>query len=185
MTTAYLHLTDTDKPESQTAITASFVDENGKHIGGGGTTEIHTDDTLAGTGTTGNPLKLSDATSQKITKAGTLTADNLLNPAPTEIISGNFKGAQIMLDDSSKLYVLVKAGGGLSVSNDGPWSSVTAPAITALQAISTLAESASLSDVTAKVNEMLNAVKNATAANMANDAITDPGIGEPSIMDSE
>ena len=39
MTTTYVHLTDTDKPESQTAITASFVDENGKHvdIGGGGT----------------------------------------------------------------------------------------------------------------------------------------------------
>lgn len=60
MTTAYLHLTDTDKPKSQTAITASFVDENGKHvdIGGGGTTEIHTDNTLAGTGTTGNPLTI-------------------------------------------------------------------------------------------------------------------------------
>lgn len=39
MTTTYVRLTDTDKPESQTAITASFVDETGKHIdiGGGGT----------------------------------------------------------------------------------------------------------------------------------------------------
>lgn len=62
MTTTYVRLTDTDKPESQTAITASFVDETGKHIdiGGGGTSEIHTDATLAGTGTTDNPLKLSD-----------------------------------------------------------------------------------------------------------------------------
>lgn len=60
MPNIYAHISDGDAPKSQHVTEVSFVDENGKHvdIGGGGTTEIHTDATLAGTGTTDNPLKL-------------------------------------------------------------------------------------------------------------------------------
>ena len=103
MTNIYAHISDGDAPKSQHVTEVSFVDGNGKHvdIGGGGTTEIHTDATLAGTGTTGNPLKLSDDTNSKIAKAGTLTVDNIAfknnipessdNVTPLEICESFFR----------------------------------------------------------------------------------------------
>ena len=216
MTTSYLHLTDTDKPESQTAITASFVDENGKHIDiGGGTTVIHTDDTLAGTGTTDNPLKLSDATNQKIAKAVTIAEDNLLIKSNINISpsSSPFKDCAISKDSAGHLCVVAGSSSGLgfyhensidadvlvslsassstrgtvaigeNISVDSR-SKISVPAITAIKNISALAEDATLAEVVAKVNEILNAVKN-TVATVADEPITDPGLGEPSIMDSE
>lgn len=166
MTTTYVRLTDTDKPESQTAITASFVDETGKHIdiGGGGTTEIHTDATLAGTGTTDNPLKLSDDTNSKIAKAGTLTEDNLGN-------KGNFTTPYVTpvgvcKNSFGNLSVMFVNDKGLSRAAVGESTyALTVPAIPALAAISTLDSSAELTDVINKVNEILNAVKNAQAPN--------------------
>ena len=163
MTTTYVRLTDTDKPESQTAITASFVDETGKHIdiGGGGTTEIHTDATLAGTGTTDNPLKLSDDTNSKIAKAGTLTEDNLgfkRNNALTSVTP-----VEVCKNSSGNLSVLFEKNRGLSKQTlSGGVEALTVPAVTALAAISTLDSSAGLTDVINKVNEILNAVKNAS-----------------------
>lgn len=162
MTTTYVRLTDTDKPESQTAITASFVDETGKHIdiGGGGTTEIHTDATLAGTGTTGNPLKLSDDTNSKLAKAGTLTEDNL---GDTRHVSVSYvTPVGVCKNTSGYLSVLFVKNKGLSMQSvDGVIGALTVPAIPALAAISTLDSSAELTDVINKVNAILNAVKNA------------------------
>lgn len=164
MTTTYVRLTDTDKPESQTAITASFVDETGKHIdiGGGGTSEIHTDATLAGTGTTDNPLKLSDDTNSKIAKAGTLTEDNLrfknnvpdnvIPVTPVETCKNSFGNLSLMYVNNSGLAKELFSGG---------VEALMVPAIPALAAISTLDSSAELTDVINKVNEILNAVKNA------------------------
>ena len=164
MTTTYVRLTDTDKPESQTAITASFVDETGKHIdiGGGGTTEIHTDETLAGTGTTGNPLKLSDDTNSKIAKAGTLTEDNLgfKNNVPDGVISTT--PVEICKNSSGNLSLMFVNNRGLAkVTLSGGITALSVPAILALSAISTLDSSAELTDVINKVNDILNAVKNA------------------------
>lgn len=163
MTTTYVRLTDTDKPESQTAITASFVDETGKHIdiGGGGTSEIHTDATLAGTGTTGNPLKLSDDTNSKIAKAGTLTEDNLgyKNNIPTSSINTTPVG--VYKDSSGNLCVMYENNSGLSKQYlSGGVDALTVPAISALAEIITLDSSAGLTDVINKVNEILNVVKN-------------------------
>lgn len=164
MTTTYVHLTDTDKPESQTAITASFVDETGKHIdiGGGGTSEIHTDATLAGTGTTDNPLKLSDDTNSKIEKAGTLTEDNLgyKNNVPTSVIPAT--PVEVCKNSSGNLSLMFENNNGLSKQTlSGGVEALTVPAIPALAAISTLDSSAELTDVINKVNAILNAVKNA------------------------
>lgn len=164
MTTTYVRLTDTDKPESQTAITASFVDETGKHIdiGGGGTTEIHTDNPLAGSGTTDNPLKLSDDTKSKIAKAGTLTEDNLgyKNNVPTSSI--NVTPVEVYKNSSGNLSLMYENNRGLSKQVlSGGLEVLTVPAITALAEISTLDSSAELTDVINKVNEILNAVKNA------------------------
>lgn len=138
------------------------MDENGKHvdIGGGGTTEIHTDATLAGTGTTDNPLKLSDDTNSKIAKAGTLTEDNL-----------DFKD-NVTVSDVTPVGVCKNADGNLSLMfrNDrglskvmlsGGVEALAVPAIPAIRRISTLAKSAELTDVINKVNEILNAVKDA------------------------
>jgi hypothetical protein len=209
-----MRLTDTDKPESQTAITASFVDENGKHIGGGGTTEIHTDDTLAGTGTTDNPLKLSDTANSKIAKAGTVTEDNLFRSTNVQIPNASAdKKCRIVKDGSGYLCAIALSTSGVGAYHEDsldvdvlaciPASSVargtvsigenisvdsnakiSVPAITAIKNISTLEESATLTEVVAKVNEILNAVKN-TVATVSDEPITDPGLGEPSIMDSE
>lgn len=165
MTTTYVHLTDTDKPESQTAITASFVDETGKHIdiggGGGGTTEIHTDATLAGTGTTGNPLKLSDDTNSKIAKAGTLTEDNLGVKNNVDLSSVTSVG--VCKDSSGNLSLMFQNGYGMSKRIlSGGVEVITIPAISEIAArISTLDSSAELTDVINKINEILNAVKNA------------------------
>ena len=166
MTTTYVRLTDTDKPESQTAITASFVDETGKHIdiGGGGTTEIHTDATLAGTGTTGHPLKLSDDTNSKIAKAGTLTEDNL--GYKTNITVSNVTPLGVYKNSSGNLSLMFVNNKGLAKeAMFGGTYALTVPAIPALAAISTLDSSAELTDVVNKVNEILNAVKNAQAPN--------------------
>ena len=162
MTTTYVRLTDTDKPESQTAITASFVDETGKHIdiGGGGTTEIHTDATLAGTGTTNDPLKLSDGTNSKIAKAGTLTEDNL--ERKYNVTVSDVTPVEVCKDSSGKLSLMFVKNKGLS--RESVYGGITAfsvPAIPALAKISTLDSSAELTDVINKVNEILNAVKNA------------------------
>ena len=147
MTTTYVRLADTDKPESQTAITASFVDENGKHIdiGGGGTAEIHTDDTLAGTGTTGNPLKLSDATSQKIEKAETITEDNLLNNHNVDVSSGSveFSNCAISKDSRGHLCVIPSAFSGLGCYHD---SSMDADVLIARKATSTIRGTVSIGE---------------------------------------
>lgn len=198
MTTTYVRLTDTDKPESQTAITASFVDETGKHIdiGGGGTTEIHTDNTLAGHGTTGNPLKLSADTNSKIEKAGTITDDNLKTASPineTDVVcvaksnNGSLclkftpaSGLGVYTTPSSKLDSLyvrpasvsqrgtVTIGDNMSVDTSGR---ISVPAITSIKNIDVLSGAAVLTDVVNKVNEILNAVKTAAdtsaSANMA------------------
>ena len=161
MTTTYVHLTDTDKPESQTAITASFVDKDGKHIdiGGGGTSEIHTDDTLAGTGTTDNPLKLSDSTTQAIEHANTITEDNIKANGPIQIDRGYYGCSEVVIDYNNQLFVLSDVS--TIVAKEYFGSTVfTVPAITALKSIATLDSSASLTDVINKVNEILNAVKN-------------------------
>lgn len=208
MTTTYVRLTDTDKPESQTAITASFVDETGKHIdiGGGGTTEIHTDDTLAGNGTTSNPLKLSDTTNQKIEKAGTITEDNLKTVSPineTDVVcvakSNNGRlclkftptsGAGVYTDPSSKVdFLNIKAattsqrgtviiGDNMSVDGNGR---VSVPAITSIKNIGVLSGSAALEDVVNKVNEILNAVKSAQTTVVAMNSGTATGLGAQSI----
>lgn len=178
MTTAYLHLTDNDKPESQTAITASFVDKDGKHIdiGGGGTSEIHTDDTLAGTGTTGNPLKLSDNTNSNIAKAVTLTGDNLVNKDNIVISDSGCSAVRVIKTGTGYLSILVKDNNGIEIDNSfGAPTVISVPAIPALAAISTLAASASLSEVVAKVNEILNAVKNSNVLTKNSNVLTDLG----------
>lgn len=164
MTNLYAHISNGDAPKSQHVTEVSFVDENGKHvdIGGGGTSEIHTDATLAGTGTTGNPLKLSDDTNSKIAKAGTLTEDNLgyKNNIPTSSINTTPVG--VYKNSSGNLSVMYENNRGLSKQSlSGGVEALTVPAISALAAISTLDSSAELTDVINKVNEILNAVKNA------------------------
>lgn len=164
MTNIYAHLADGDAPKNQHITGVSFVDENGKHIdiGGGGTTEIHTDETLAGTGTTGNPLKLSDDTNSKIAKAGTLTEDNLgfKNNVPTSSINTTPVG--VYKDSSGNLSIMLENNRGLSKQMlSGGIEALTVPAIQALAAISPLDSSAELTDVINKVNKILNAVKNA------------------------
>lgn len=138
------------------------MDENGKHvdIGGGGAAEIHTDVTLAGTGTTDNPLKLSDDTNSKIAKAGTLTEDNLgyKNNIPPDVIPVNPVG--VFKDSSGNLSVMLVNHKGLSWGLlSGGVSALTVPAIVAVSEISTLDSSAELTDVINKVNEILQAVK--------------------------
>lgn len=178
MTTTYVRLTDTDKPESQTAITASFVDETGKHIdiGGGGTTEIHTDSTLAGTGTTNNPLKLSADTNSKLEKAGTLTEDNL--GYKNSITASNVTPLGIYKNSAGNLSLMYVTNKGLSKEIiSGSAYALTVPAIPALAAISTLDSSAELTDVINKVNEILNAVKNAQAPNNTAQALNNTVLG--------
>ena len=133
MTTTYVRLTDTDKPESQTAITASFVDENGKHIdiGGGGTA------------------------------AGTLTEDNL--EFKNNVTLSGVTPVGVCKNSDGNLSVMFANGYGLSKEIlSGGVEVLTVPAISAVAAtISTLDSSAELTDVINKVNEILNAVKNA------------------------
>lgn len=165
MTNIYAHISDGDAPKSQHVTEVSFVDENGKHvdIGGGGTTEIHTDSTLEGTGTTDNPLKLSDDTNSKIAKAGTLTKDNL--GYTDNINAPNITPLEVYKNSSGNLSLMFVNNKGLakkSIFNTpfGTTYALTVPAIPALAAISTLDSSAELTDVINKVNEILNAVKN-------------------------
>lgn len=162
MTNIYAHISNGDAPKSQQVTEVSFVDENGKHvdIGGGGTTEIHTDATLDGTGTTDNPLKLSDDTNSKIAKAGTLTEDNLGYKnnvtqsyiTPVGVYKNSYGNLSLMLMNNKGLSREPVVGGAYAL---------TVPAIPALAAISTLDSSAELTDVINKVNEILGAVKNA------------------------
>ena len=163
MTNIYAHISDGDAPKSQHVTEVSFVDENGKHvdIGGGGAAEIHTDATLDGTGTTDNPLKLSDDTNSKIEKAGTLTEDNL--GYKNTIASSNVTPVGVYKDSAGNLSLMVSKNRGLAkVTLSGGVEALTAPAIKALEAISTLDSSAELTDVINKVNEILNAVKDAS-----------------------
>lgn len=164
MTNIYAHISDGDAPKSQHVTEVSFVDETGKHIdiggGGGGTTEIHTDATLAGTGTTGNPLKLSDDTNSKLAKAGTLTEDNL--GYKDNVSASGVAQVEVCKNSSGNLSLMFNYTRGLSMEPVyGGTYALTAPAIPALAAISTLDSSAGLTDVINKVNEILNAVKNA------------------------
>lgn len=162
MTNIYAHISDGDAPKSQQVTEVSFVDENGKHvdIGGGGTTEIHTDATLDGTGTTDNPLKLSADINSKIAKAGTLTEDSLENPY--NVTSSDITPVQVCKDSDGYLSIMCLNHSGLACGRySGGVVSLWVPAIPALAAISTLDSSASLTDVITKVNEILNAVKNA------------------------
>jgi hypothetical protein len=152
-----------DAPKSQHVTEVSFVDENGKHvdIGGGGTTEIHTDATLAGTGTTDNPLKLSDDTNSKIAKAGTITEDNL--EFKNNVTLSDVTPVGVHKDSSGNLSILYRNNRGLAkVTLSGGITALSVPAIPALAAISKLDSSAGLTDVINKVNEILNAVKQAS-----------------------
>lgn len=160
MTNIYAHISDGDAPKSQHVTEVSFVDENGKHvdIGGGGTTEIHTDATLAGTGTTDNPLKLSDDTNSKIAKAGTLTEDNL--GFKNNVTLSNVTPVGVCKNSDGNLCLMFTNNSGLAKTTlSGGITALTVPAIRGLAAISTLDSSASLTDVVNKVNEILNAVK--------------------------
>ena len=162
MTNIYAHISNGDAPKSQHVTEVSFVDENGKHvdIGGGGTTEIHTDATLAGTGTTDNPLKLSADTNSKIAKAGTLTEDNLEHKI--NITSPDITPVEVCKNSDGNLSLMYLNGNGLAWGRySGGVGALMVPAIPALAAISTLDSSAELTDVINKVNEILNAVKHA------------------------
>ena len=163
MTNIYAHISNGDAPKSQHVTEVSFVDENGKHVdigGGGGTTEIHTDATLAGTGTTDDPLKLSDDTNSKIAKAGTLTEDNLAYK--NNVVTSGIDSVGVCKDAYGNLSLMYNKTRGLSKEAIfGNAYALTVPAIPALKAISTLDSSAELTDVINKVNEILNAVKNA------------------------
>lgn len=161
MTNIYAHMSNGDAPKSQHVTEVSFVDENGKHvdIGGGGTAEIHTDATLAGTGTTDNPLKLSDDTNSKIAKAGTLTEDNLVYKGNVTVSGISYVG--VCKDGFGYLGLMFVNNKGLGRESVTGGYALTVPAIPALAKISTLDSSAELTDVINKVNEILNAVKNA------------------------
>lgn len=163
MTNIYAHMSNGDAPKSQHVTEVSFVDENGKHvdIGGGGTTEIHTDATLDGTGTTDNPLKLSADTNSKIAKAGTLTEDNL--EFKNNVTLSDVTPVGVCKNSDGNLSVMFANGYGLSKEIlSGGVEALTVPSISAVVAtISTLDSSASLTDVVNKVNEILNAVKTA------------------------
>lgn len=164
MTNIYAHISDGDAPKSQHVTEVSFVDENGKHVdigGGGGAAEIHTDATLAGTGTTDNPLKLSDDTNSKIAKAGTLTEDNL--EYKNNVTVSNVTSVGVCKDSSGNLSLMFANGYGLGKQTlSGGIEALTVPGISAVAAtISVLDSSAELTDVINKVNEILNAVKNA------------------------
>ena len=160
MTNIYAHISNGDAPKSQHVTEVSFVDENGKHvdIGGGGTTEIHTDATLAGTGTTDNPLKLSDDTNSIIAKAGTLTEDNL--DFKNNVTLSNVTPAGVCKDSSGNLSLMFVNNKGLAKSTfSGGIEALTVPAISSIKNIDLLDSSAELTDVINKVNEILNAVK--------------------------
>ena len=204
MTNIYAHISNGDAPKSQHVTEVSFVDENGKHIdiGGGGTTEIHTDATLAGTGTTDNPLKLSDTTNQKIEKAGTITDDNLKTASPineTDVVcvakttNGRLclkftptSGISVYTDPNTKIDFLnmkpatasqrgtVSIGDNMSVDGNGR---ISVPAITSIKNIDLLSSSATLADVINKVNEILNAAKNAQALNNTAQALNNTALG--------
>lgn len=178
MTNIYAHISNGDAPKSQQVTEVSFVDENGKHvdIGGGGTTEIHTDTTLAGTGTDADPLKLSDDTNSKIAKAGTLTEDSL--GYKNNISVSNVTPLWVCRSPVGNLSIMFVNGKGLSSEHvTGGVSALTIPAIPALAAISTLDSSAKLTDVINKVNEILNAVKNAQAPNNTAQAPNNTALG--------
>lgn len=169
MTNIYAHISDGDAPKSQHVTEVSFVDENGKHvdIGGGGTTEVHTDATLAGTSTTGNPLRLSDDTNSQIAKAGTLTEDNLRlkTNVPSSIpvsMGGTIASVEVCKNSDGNLSLMFATNRGLKKDAfTGGITVLSVPAIEAVSEISTLDSSAALADVINKVNEILDEVKNA------------------------
>lgn len=165
MTNIYAHISDGDAPKSQHVTEVSFVDETGKHIdiGGGETTEIHPDATLAGTGTTDNPLKLSDDTNSKIAKAGTLTEDNLTHKDNVDIsYLTEITPVEVRKDSSGHLSLMYLNSAGLAkhLTSEGV-EALMVPAIGRLAKISTLDSSAELTAVINKINEILKTVKNA------------------------
>lgn len=133
MTNIYAHISNGDAPKSQQVTEVSFVDENGKHvdIGGGGTA------------------------------AGTLTEDNLefknnvtlSNVTPVGVCKNSDGNLSLMFVNNKRGLAKETLSGGITA--------LTVPAIPALAAISTLDSSAGLTDVINKVNEILNAVKDA------------------------
>lgn len=162
MTNIYAHISDGDAPKSQHVTEVSFVDENGKHvdIGGGGTTEIHTDVTLAGTGTIRDALRLSDETNRKIAEARTLTSNNIIDAS--NFSADDVTSVGVCKNLYGNLNIMFFNNKGLSKETvNGGVQALSVPAIPALAAISTLDSSAELADVINKVNEILNAVKNA------------------------
>lgn len=163
MTNIYAHISDGDAPKSQHVTEVSFVDENGKHvdIGGGGAAEIHTDVTLAGTGTIKDALRLSGETNSKIAKALTLNENNVVDAS--NVSASDVSSVRVCKNTYGKLILMFFNKKGLSMEavDGGAIYALTVPAIPALAAISTLDSSAELADVINKVNEILNAVKNA------------------------
>lgn len=133
MTNIYAHMSNGDAPKSQHVTEVSFVDENGKHvdIGGGGTA------------------------------AGTLTEDNL--EFKNNVTLSNVTPVGVCKNSDGNLSVMFANGYGLSKKIlSGGVEALTVPSISAVAAtISTLDSSAGLTDVINKVNEILNAVKNA------------------------
>lgn len=133
MTNIYAHISDGDAPKSQHVTEVSFVDENGKHvdIGGGGTA------------------------------SGTLTEDNL--EFKNNVTLSDVTPVGVCKNSDGNLSVMFANGYGLSKRIlPGGVEALTVPAISAVaETISTLDSSAGLTDVINKVNEILNAVKNA------------------------
>lgn len=100
-------------------------------------------------------------------KAGTLTEDNL--GVKNNITASNVTPLGIYKNSAGNLSLMFVNSKGLSKEAvSGSVYALTVPAIPALAAISTLDSSAELTDVINKVNEILNAVKNAQAPNNAN-----------------
>lgn len=132
MTNIYAHMSNGDAPKSQHVTEVSFVDENGKHVD------------IGGGGTT----------------AGTLTEDNL--EFKNNVTLSDVTPVGVCKDSSGNLSILYRNNRGLAkVVLSGGITALSVPAIPALAAISTLDSSAGLTDVINKVNEILNAVKNA------------------------
>ena len=132
MTNIYAHISNGDAPKTQHVTEVSFVDENGKHVD------------IGGGGTV----------------AGTLTEDNL--GFKNNVTLSNVTPVGVCKNSDGNLSVMFANDYGLAKTTlSGGITALSVPAIPALKAISTLDSSAELTDVIDKVNEILNAVKDA------------------------
>lgn len=132
MTNIYAHISDGDAPKSQQVTEVSFVDENGKHVD------------IGGGGTA----------------SGTLTEDNL--EFKNNVTLSDVTPVGVCKNSDGNLSVMFANGYGLAkVLLSGGITALSVPAIAAIKNVTTLDSSASLTDVVNKVNEILNAVKNA------------------------